>query len=70
MAPNMCEHLSLQSELANGFTIPTRLLGGSRRGEFQIFNAEGVESLSNGNLSFGIKKSIRELLSLYNVKDR
>lgn len=64
MAPDVREDFGLQPELADGFTVPTRLFRRSGRSEFEVFNAEGIQRPGDGNFGFGIEESIGKLLPL------
>ena len=65
MATDVCQNLSLQAELADGFAIETRLLRSSGRSKFYVFHTKGIERPGNGNFGFGVKESVGKLLSLY-----
>jgi hypothetical protein len=64
MATDVGENFGIQTELADGFAVPPRLLGSRRRREFQILDAELVEGLGDGDLCLRVKEGIGELLPL------
>jgi hypothetical protein len=64
MATDVGENFGIQTELADGFAVPPRLLGSRWRREFQILDAELVEGLGDGDLCLRVKEGIGELLPL------
>jgi len=64
MTPNVSEDFGFKTEFANGFAIGSRLLRGSRRRKFDIFNAKGIERFGNLNFFGGIEESVGKLFSL------
>jgi len=58
------ENLGLEAELADGLAVEARLLTGSGRGEFDVVDAEIIQSLGNADLGFGVKEGVGELLAL------
>lgn len=65
MASDVREDLGLESELANGLAVCTRLLGGSRGGELDVLHTESIESLGDSDLSLSVEECVCKLLSLY-----
>jgi hypothetical protein len=65
---NMRKDFSLQSELADCFTVCPRLFRGDRGGQFDIFDTEGIESLGDSNFGLGIEECISKLFTLYRVR--
>lgn len=45
MASYVCENLGLEAELADSLAVLAGLLGSSGRGEFNVVDTEGIESL-------------------------
>jgi hypothetical protein len=58
------ENLGLESEVADGLAVETRLLTGSGRGKFDVVDAEIVQSLGDANLGLGVEEGVGELLAL------
>ena len=60
----MSENLATETKLADRLAITPRLLGGGGGSELDVFDAESIESLGDGDLSLSIEESIGKLLSL------
>ena len=61
---DMSEDFSFEAELADGLAIETRLLGCRGRGELDVLDAKGIQCLGDGDLGFGVKECVCELLAL------
>jgi hypothetical protein len=64
MAADVSQDLGLETELADGLAVETRLLRGTRRGELDAVNTKLVESLGDLDLGLGVKVGIGKLLAL------
>lgn len=64
MTPNVCQNLGSQAQLAYGLAVQTRLLGRSRRSEFDVIDNERIKGLDDSNLGLCIKERICKLLAL------
>jgi hypothetical protein len=61
---NMGQDLCLETKLADGNTVQTRLLRGTRRCEFNTVDAKVVKGLCNLDLGGLVKVGIGKLLAL------
>lgn len=64
VAADVSQDLGLKTELADGLTIKTRLLRGTRRSELDAVNTKLIQSLSDLDLGLGVKVGIGKLLAL------
>jgi hypothetical protein len=64
VAADVSQDLGLETELADGLAVETRLLRGTRRGELDAVNTELVQSLGDLDLGLGVKVGIGKLLAL------
>jgi hypothetical protein len=62
---DMREDLGLEAELADCLAICPRLLWGGRRCQFNVFHAESIQRLCDGDFGFGVEESVRKLFALY-----
>ena len=60
----MSEDLGLESEVADGLAVEAGLLTGSGGSEFDVVDAEVVQSLGDANLGLGVEEGVGELLAL------
>ena len=67
MTTDVGEDFGLQTKLANGLAVPSRLLGSCWRRELQILDAKFVEGFSDGDLGLGVKEGIGKLFPLCGV---
>lgn len=61
VASDVSQDLGLETELADGFTVCSRLLGCGGRGEFNVLYAKVGEGLCDSDLCFRVKKGVGEL---------
>ncbi len=64
MTTDVGQDFGLQTKLADGLAVPSRLFRSCRRRELYILDAEFVEGFSNGDLGLGVKECIGKLLPL------
>ena len=64
VAADVGQDLGLETELADGLAVKTRLLGGTGRGELDAVNTELIQSLSDLDLGLSVEVGIGELLAL------
>lgn len=64
VATDVGEDLGLETELADGLAILSRLLRGGGGGKLDVVDAEVVESLGNLDLGLDIEEGVCELLAL------
>lgn len=64
VAAHMCQYFGLETELADGLAVLSRLLGSGRRCEFDVIDAKVIQSLGNLDFGFGIEEGVGELLAL------
>ena len=64
VAAHVGQDFGLETELADGLAVLSRLLGSGRRCEFDVVDAEVIQSLGNLDLGFGVEKGVGKLLAL------
>jgi len=64
VAANVGQDLSLETQLADGLAVKTRLLRGTRRGELDAVDTKLIQSLGDLDLGLGVKVGIGKLLAL------
>ena len=64
MAAHVGQDLGLETELADGLAVLSRLLGSGRRCEFDVVDAKVIQSLGDLDLGFGVEEGVGELLAL------
>ena len=65
MTTDVGEDLGTETKLADGLAVETRLFRSSGGGELDVLDTEGIESVSNSDLSLGVEESIGELFALW-----
>lgn len=64
VAANVRKNLGLETELADGLAVLSRLLGSCRACDFQIVNTKVIEGPGNLNLLVEVEITVGELFAL------
>jgi len=64
VAANVCENFGLESKLADGLAIGTRLLRCGGRSKLDVLDAECIERLRDGDFGLCVEECVCELLAL------
>lgn len=64
VTPDVGQDLGLETKLADGLAVQTRLLARARAGKLNAVNTELIQSLGNPDLGLGVEVCVGELLAL------
>ncbi len=65
VASNVSQDFGIQAKIADGLTVPSRLIGGCWRRELDILDAKLVKGFGDGDLGLSVEEGIGKLLPLY-----
>ncbi|KAH3676951.1 hypothetical protein OGATHE_001441 [Ogataea polymorpha] len=63
MTSDVSQNLSLKPKFTNGLAIDSTLLGGNRRGQFNVVDTKVIQSLGDFNLFFCAEEGVGKLLT-------